>query len=282
MMFASAMLIVQTSRFAAQAPVRRRADGEMLAFDRGKGNCLSCHEIKGGDPPGNIGPALEDMKAPFRTAINCRDLHRRDQAKSTTVMPPFGRNLILTDKEIIGDRRLSPRSINRDREQLRRRHMCIHWSRAPATADPQGRRLGRACPTGHGGDRRRGQRAPPTPVGRRRLAKVRRDAIKSLFGKSAEASDKVKLDAPEIAENGAVVPIAITPRCRRDVDLPDGGGDPYALGLLQDSRRNHGGGRKPAEDGQDQQGGRNRGIGRKALQRHKRSQSHSRRLRRLR
>jgi sulfur-oxidizing protein SoxY len=36
------------------------------------------------------------------------------------------------------------------------------------------------------------------------------DAIKSLYGKSAEVSDKVKLDAPEIAENGAVVPIAIT------------------------------------------------------------------------
>lgn len=35
------------------------------------------------------------------------------------------------------------------------------------------------------------------------------DAIKSLYGKAAEASDKVKLDAPEIAENGAVVPIAV-------------------------------------------------------------------------
>jgi sulfur-oxidizing protein SoxY len=36
------------------------------------------------------------------------------------------------------------------------------------------------------------------------------DAIKSLYGKTAEASDKIKLDAPEIAENGAVVPIAVT------------------------------------------------------------------------
>jgi sulfur-oxidizing protein SoxY len=36
------------------------------------------------------------------------------------------------------------------------------------------------------------------------------DALKALYGKSAEASDKVNLDAPEIAENGAVVPIAIT------------------------------------------------------------------------
>ena len=36
------------------------------------------------------------------------------------------------------------------------------------------------------------------------------DAIKALFGKTAEASDKVKLDAPEIAENGAVVPVSVT------------------------------------------------------------------------
>ncbi len=36
------------------------------------------------------------------------------------------------------------------------------------------------------------------------------DAIKALYGKTAEKSDKVKLDAPEIAENGAVVPISIS------------------------------------------------------------------------
>jgi len=36
------------------------------------------------------------------------------------------------------------------------------------------------------------------------------DAIKALYGKPAEASDKVKLDAPEIAENGAVVPVSVS------------------------------------------------------------------------
>jgi sulfur-oxidizing protein SoxY len=35
------------------------------------------------------------------------------------------------------------------------------------------------------------------------------DAIHALYGKSTEASDKVKLDAPEIAENGAVVPVSV-------------------------------------------------------------------------
>jgi sulfur-oxidizing protein SoxY len=36
------------------------------------------------------------------------------------------------------------------------------------------------------------------------------DAIKTLYGKTAEPSDKVKLDAPEIAENGGVVPISVS------------------------------------------------------------------------
>lgn len=40
--------------------------------------------------------------------------------------------------------------------------------------------------------------------------KTEADAIKALYGKTAEASDQVKLDAPEIAENGAVVPISVS------------------------------------------------------------------------
>src|SRR5476649_470245 len=41
-------------------------------------------------------------------------------------------------------------------------------------------------------------------------AKGDADAIKALYGRAAEPSDKVKLDAPEIAENGAVVPISVS------------------------------------------------------------------------
>jgi len=46
-------------------------------------------------------------------------------------------------------------------------------------------------------------------------AKTEADAIKALYGKKPEASDKVKMDAPEIAENGAVVPVSVT------TSLPD-------------------------------------------------------------
>src|SRR5213078_2406817 len=41
-------------------------------------------------------------------------------------------------------------------------------------------------------------------------AKSEADAIKALYGETPEASDKVKIDEPEIAENGAVVPVSVT------------------------------------------------------------------------
>ena len=37
-----------------------------------------------------------------------------------------------------------------------------------------------------------------------------KEAFKLLYGRTAEPSDKIKLDAPEIAENGAVVPISVS------------------------------------------------------------------------
>ncbi|HEY1362478.1 MAG TPA: thiosulfate oxidation carrier protein SoxY [Xanthobacteraceae bacterium] len=40
--------------------------------------------------------------------------------------------------------------------------------------------------------------------------KTEADAVKVLYGKAAEESDKVRLEAPEIAENGAVVPISVS------------------------------------------------------------------------
>src|SRR5579862_5966816 len=39
--------------------------------------------------------------------------------------------------------------------------------------------------------------------------KTEAEAIKALYSKTPEVSDKVNLDAPEIAENGAVVPISV-------------------------------------------------------------------------
>jgi sulfur-oxidizing protein SoxX len=41
------------------------AEGQKLAFDRSKGNCLTCHVIKGGEYPGTIGPELTDIKSKY-------------------------------------------------------------------------------------------------------------------------------------------------------------------------------------------------------------------------
>jgi sulfur-oxidizing protein SoxY len=37
-----------------------------------------------------------------------------------------------------------------------------------------------------------------------------KEAIKLLYGRDPEPSDQIKLDAPEIAENGAVVPVSVS------------------------------------------------------------------------
>jgi len=77
------------------------AEGQKLAFDRGKGNCLTCHEIKGGDLPGTIGPALKDIKSKYPDRNDLvAILHDETKRNPQTVMPPFGRNRILTDQEI--------------------------------------------------------------------------------------------------------------------------------------------------------------------------------------
>jgi len=86
---------------AASAQSSSVAAGEKLAFDRSKGNCLTCHVIAGGDAPGNVGPPLSNMKARFPdrkqlAAIIFDETKRNPQS----VMPPFGRNLILSDQEI--------------------------------------------------------------------------------------------------------------------------------------------------------------------------------------
>jgi sulfur-oxidizing protein SoxX len=90
--------LVASGAASAQTPA---LPGQALAFDRSKGNCLTCHDIKGGDAPGNVGPPLNDMKKRFpdrkELAAIIFDESKRNPL---TVMPPFGRNLILTGEEI--------------------------------------------------------------------------------------------------------------------------------------------------------------------------------------
>jgi sulfur-oxidizing protein SoxX len=97
-------LALMIGALISASPARAQSaasEGEKIAFDRGKGNCLTCHEIKGGDLPGTIGPPLKDIKSKYPdrndlVAIVSDETKRNPQ----TVMPPFGRNRILTEQEI--------------------------------------------------------------------------------------------------------------------------------------------------------------------------------------
>ena len=85
----------------AQAQSPKVAEGQKLAFDRSKGNCLTCHEIKGGNLAGTIGPALVDIKSKYPDRNELVAIVSDETKRNpTTVMPPFGRNHILTEQEI--------------------------------------------------------------------------------------------------------------------------------------------------------------------------------------
>ena len=96
-----ALMTAMTSPCGAAHAQSNAAEGQKIAFDRAKGNCLSCHDIKGGDLPGTIGPALRDIKSKYPdrndlVAILTDEMRRNP----LTAMPPFGRNRILTRQEI--------------------------------------------------------------------------------------------------------------------------------------------------------------------------------------
>jgi len=75
--------------------------GKAISFDNRKGNCLACHQIEGGDLPGNIGPPLVVMKMRFPDKAKLRaQIFDSTQANPSSIMPPFGRHQILTPDEL--------------------------------------------------------------------------------------------------------------------------------------------------------------------------------------
>ena len=87
--------------FSGIASADEISDGKKVAFDRKKGNCLACHMIPGGSLPGNIGPPLVAMKARFPDKAKLREQIWDATVKNpNTIMPPFGKHQILTEKEV--------------------------------------------------------------------------------------------------------------------------------------------------------------------------------------
>jgi sulfur-oxidizing protein SoxX len=86
----------------ARSPV---VAGGCIATDRQKGNCMACHKFNGLDrtrlQAGNIGPPLVAIKARHPSKKRLREqIWDASKFNPRTVMPPFGKHRILTEKEI--------------------------------------------------------------------------------------------------------------------------------------------------------------------------------------
>ena len=74
-------------------------EGKKIAFNRKKGNCLACHQIKGGKLAGNMGPPLQGMKRFTKKQLKDQ-IWDPTKRNPNTSMPPFGKNGILSSDEI--------------------------------------------------------------------------------------------------------------------------------------------------------------------------------------
>jgi L-cysteine S-thiosulfotransferase len=89
--FLGALLLGVTSASAASPDAKK-------LFDE---HCQQCHQAKGIDNYGNVGPSLVDLKARYPKRDDVVAIVNDETKRNPeTVMPPFGRNLILSKKEI--------------------------------------------------------------------------------------------------------------------------------------------------------------------------------------
>jgi sulfur-oxidizing protein SoxX len=89
--------LVSPTLLAAEADI---SEGQKIAFDRKKGNCLACHIIEGAPAPGNIAPALIAMKSrfPSKEALS-KQIWDATVNNPESAMPPFGKHGILSESD---------------------------------------------------------------------------------------------------------------------------------------------------------------------------------------
>lgn len=96
------LALVPVGSTAATNPVASTIEqGKEIAFNRKLGNCLACHKMGDGQMPGNIGPPLLNMKTQFPNKARLfAQIYDAGKIHPGTIMPPFGRNHILTPAQI--------------------------------------------------------------------------------------------------------------------------------------------------------------------------------------
>ena len=96
---AAVVLTILLGTAYAEENAEARLMGKTIALDRNAGNCAACHMMDDAELPGNSGPPLLQMQLRFPD----RDRLRRQiwdamVANPDTVMPPYGRHMILRKK----------------------------------------------------------------------------------------------------------------------------------------------------------------------------------------
>lgn len=75
--------------------------GEKIATTKSLGNCDACHSFNGAVEPGDVGPALKDVKSMLPNRKTFYSIVFDEEKRNPqTVMPAFGKNLILSPKQI--------------------------------------------------------------------------------------------------------------------------------------------------------------------------------------
>jgi L-cysteine S-thiosulfotransferase len=98
----AALLLAALS--CAAAAQRREDSGRQLALDRNRGNCADCHQFPNDarvDSRATVGPPLSGIKARFTSRSALTSLVKDPMTVNPdTIMPPYGRHKILTEREI--------------------------------------------------------------------------------------------------------------------------------------------------------------------------------------
>ncbi len=95
------MLTPFSTASAAEAAKSAVEKGKAVAVNRKQGNCLACHAMGDGTLPGNIGPALVNIKLRFpNKAVLREQIWDATGRNPNSIMPPFGRHKMLSEEQI--------------------------------------------------------------------------------------------------------------------------------------------------------------------------------------
>ena len=92
------LVLISQCAVAAEKPKTPVEQGKELAI----AECQACHQFEGTDQAGTVAPPLLAMKTRFpdRKKLHAIIFDPHTAIKADTMMPPFGRNGLLDDKQI--------------------------------------------------------------------------------------------------------------------------------------------------------------------------------------